>query len=200
MGIEKSEIKESVYREIGVHIEESLEAIERDVYQERGAALYLRDQALKLSSIVAAVDTAMNTNAPDAPPDLETAKLIKAWVGKCILAVKNASESCHNRDLLGQGKLSQLKEEHSWLLKQREVMRAREARLAEETATNPDVILDSDGDPVYVGDGAAPMGVRMGNREEKATHAAKKEVAQVEPAKPAVEHKKRKVKRNANTR
>jgi len=200
MGIEKTEIKESVYREIGVHIEESLDAIEREVYQERGGALYLRDQALKLSSIMAAVDTAMNTNASDAPPDLETAKLLKTWISKCILAVKNASDSCHNRDLLGQGKLAQLKDEHAWLLKQREVMRAREARVAEATETNPDVVLDADGDPVYVGDGAAPMGVRMGNREEKKAHAAKKEVAQDEPVKTNVERKKRKAVRNANTR
>lgn len=183
MGFDKAEVKKATLTGVGAHVEDQLEQVEAQAHEATGAGKALKAHCKNLLGIVAATDKAVDdTKSEDHIPDLQTLKLVKAWLMKAVRATESASHHQRNVALQLVGAGAQLKQTHNWL--QKEVTRtdavaerkAREAQEAEAASkTNPDVVKDEDGDLVYLGDGAAPAGVRMGNRAEKKAHAEAKE-------------------------
>lgn len=189
MGIDKSEVSRATLRRVGAHVENQLEAAETQVNKEQGAAAALKAQAVNLQQIVAAADKALDDpKSPDHIPDLESLKLVKMWLIKAVRATENAALSARNRGLVAQGTVIQCKGIHDWLQKQVKIedskiedainVRLMLKTLQEKEGSLPEgVILDEDGDPVWVGDGAAPQGVRPGNRAERRAYEEAKEAA-----------------------
>lgn len=186
MGIDKAEITQLTLKNVGVHIEEQREAAENAVQQHLGASLALKDQCKQLLEIIGAADNAVKVpNREDSIPDLETLALIKTWLMKCVYSTESARRHQSNLVLTAQGALQQLNGVHTWVAKQFKQSRDVAARKAEDSETalklvesDPDVVLDEDGDPVYVGEGACPAGVRPGNRAERRSHAAALEISE----------------------
>lgn len=212
MGIDKSEVSRATLRRVGAHVENQIEAAEAEVAKEQGAAAALKAQAAYLQQIIAGADKALNEpNSPDHIPDLETLKLVKTWLLKAVHATESASISAKNRAFVAQGTLLQCKGIHDWLQKQVQIEEARITEAAnvrlmlktlqEKSGSLPEgVILDEDGDPVWVGDGAAPQGVRPGNREQRRAYAEAKEAGsngQTAAAVPAPPEKTRRVAKKA---
>lgn len=182
MGPSKAEVKRDVLRQVGVHVEERIEALETEVLMLRGAAKGVAAIGKDIQThIVAAVDKALedpkDTRA-DSIKDEEQAKLVKLWVLKAVAACENQAKATTNRAIHAQGKVDALNDEHKYLLGEVRRSEAAEARRKadEEAAKNleghPDIIKDEDGDLVYVGTGTCPPGVRPGNRKQKEAHAA----------------------------
>lgn len=194
MGIDKAEISKSTLTRVGAHVEAQLEEAEKLVSECKGAAVALREQGKNLLAIVAAADKALDDKkSPDHIPDLETLKLVKVWVNKAVTAVNNAAMSRKNHGLVAQGAVEQLKRTHDYLQKQVDVENARIAsalqakellkQVVDNTGSLPDgVMLDSDGDPVWVGEGNPPQGIRPGNRMERQAYVEAKQKLEQEKA------------------
>lgn len=194
MGIDKDIIKVGAWREVGVHIEQQLDAAEALVQSENGAAAALSEQARNLMAISHAAEKTLDEPAgrEDRIEDLEQLKLVKLWLAKAIAATDNAAASARNRALMARGAANQIKAQHDWLhkqVKQTEELiearvRAREefARQAAAGELEAGVMLDDDGDPVWCGDGPPPRGIRPGNRAERQAYAELAEATQAKKA------------------
>jgi hypothetical protein len=213
MGFDTGEVRIGALTEVGAHVELQLEEREKECLREQGAAKALLDLVQKLPAISAAADAALDgdPNRADHIGSLEELKLVKLWLAKVTHAAESAALSAKNRGMLAQGAVHQLTAEHDWLQKQIKVARAkidaakavREAVVA-NVEQMPGVILDEDGDPVYVGDGAAPQGIRPGNRAQRRAYAeAQEQKAKSAPKKKTTRKKatkKKATKRGSNGR
>lgn len=214
MGIDKDIIKVGAWKEVGVHIEQQLDAAEALVHQEDGAAKALTEQTRNLMAIAQAAEKTLDEpeGREDRIEDLDQLKMVKRWLAKAIAATDNAAAGARNRAMLARGAANQLKGQHDWLQKlvqqTNEMVEARKrarelfAHASEAGELEAGVMLDDDGDPVWCGDGAPPRGIRPGNRAERQAYAelmeAKKAPVKKSPAKKKVTRTRSPRKRGGN--
>lgn len=104
MSILKAEIKRGALLDVGKKLNEQRAHCERRAEQLTGGKLALSDMARLLPSVLQGVDDALDRGEV---PDLPTAKLVKAWVSKAILAVENRSLALQNEEIAERGRLDQ---------------------------------------------------------------------------------------------
>ena len=106
MSILKSELKQQVTHEIGVGVEDSLEAARRDVHILDGRAGGLGEAAKMVEAIMGLVDKDVEA----AKFDLTTAQLIKQYLSRAALQLQQASVLASNNKFGAMGRTQGLEQ------------------------------------------------------------------------------------------
>lgn len=156
MGLaDKFEIKRGTLTSVGVKVEELLEGAERNAHEACGGKKALLAHMQNLLGIVAAVDDEVEKSIPD----LETAKLVKGWLSKTVVATENAARHMEAMELRAMGEVSGHTALHDVIQKMASTVETRQ-RQVEELAKSGEV--ESEGGEVSMkgGNGSRPTGVR----------------------------------------
>lgn len=193
--VDKLELKRSTITQVGVKVEELLEGAERDAQRAHGAATALREHAVHLVQISAAVDAETGKSIPD----LETAKLIKKWLSKAVIATENASQHQRNLELSFLGAMAGHKSTHDLLQKMSGQLAAKQEEVQKGIESGA-VTVDADGNLEAKPGAPRPVGVRPApsvKTQRQAEAQAEKKPVKRQPKKKATKKKattKRKVK------
>lgn len=191
--VDKLELKKGTITQVGVKIEELLEGAERDAQRAHGAATALREHAVNLLQISAAVDQETGKSIPD----LETAKLIKKWLSKAVMATENASQHQRNLELSFLGAVAGHRSTHDVLQKMSKQITAKQTEV-EKGVENGAVTTDADGNLEAKPGAQRPVGVRPAptvKAQRQAEETKKKKPVKRQPAKKKVTKKKATTKR-----
>jgi hypothetical protein len=135
-------------------VEELLESAEKDAQRAHGAAAALRSHINNLLQISSLVDAEIGKEVPD----LETAKMIKKWLGRAIVATENAAQHQKNVELSFLGAVSGHKTTHDILQKMSKQLADAQADIEEGVRSGAVVITD--GTAEAVPGARRPSGVR----------------------------------------
>ena len=105
MGFEKTEIKLGSFREVGVLVEQSLDVAEKELQQYEGARQAFVKHGTEgsgLPSILMFAEKELEKEIPD----LETLKLVKKYIMRCIHSTQNQAQNFAN---LKQQKLGEIR-------------------------------------------------------------------------------------------
>lgn len=152
--VDKIELKKNVIHHIGMKVDDMLEGAERNVHEAKGGKKALRAHLPNLIKIVGVVDEEVGKSIPD----LDTAKLIKSWMSKMIVATENYAHHIESVELHAIGEAAGLKSAIDLLKKMREAEVAKLSSL-QAAITSGSVLIDSDG-PAMAADGRRLEGIR----------------------------------------
>lgn len=182
MTIEKAEIKQATYKEVGVRVEEMLDQTERAGHEAAGARKALLAHLQNLIGIQAATDAELEKSIPDAA----TLKLIKEWLGKTIISTQQFSRHWGNVELQMAGEAAGHKATHDMLQKLITISEGQQETLKEAIAQG-DVKVAEDGELEAVPGAHRPVGVRpmsmMQQRRAEETAASATPPAEAQEAK-----------------
>lgn len=102
MSIDKAEIKIATAHEIGVRMDDALEAAKRDVAVDDGARAAAIKIAADLEGLLAAMNKQVNE---EGGMDLETAKTVGDWLQKAVGLAKNMVMQAERSKILAQGRV-----------------------------------------------------------------------------------------------
>lgn len=154
-----------------------IESADQSAYECRGARHALEKHAIDLLSVIAATDGVVGAEVDDAIPDLETLKLVKMWLGKMIVATKNAARHYKNLEQQAVGEAAGHKATHDVILKMVNV-EAMKKKNIEAAIEKGDVIVDEDGELEAKPGTKGATGVRPGRtlkQQRLAEEAAEKQ-------------------------
>lgn len=97
----KSEVKVATLHEMGVKLDNILEAAEREMYQHEGGKQALAGAKKRVEQHLALVDR----DVQEGKLDLEQASLIKKWVAQCVHIVENLGIQAEVQGYQAQGKV-----------------------------------------------------------------------------------------------
>ena len=190
--VDKLELNKGTITQVGVKIEELLEGAERDAQRAHGAATSLREHAVHLVQLSAAVDQEVGKSVPD----LETAKLIKKWLSKAVIATENASQHQRNLELSFLGAMAGHKSTHDLLQKMSNQITAKQEEVVKGIESGS-VTTDADGNLEAKPGAPRPVGVRPAPsvKAQRQAEETKKKPVKRQPAK-----KKKVTKKKATTK
>lgn len=114
MGFDKSEVKVGTYREVGVLVEGRIDEAERKVQQALGAAEAFKEHATGakgLPTVLAHADDQLEKEIPD----IETLKIVKTYIMRCIHSTQNQGAYYKNLELKARGELHAYEKVHDQL-------------------------------------------------------------------------------------
>jgi hypothetical protein len=155
LSLVKADIRRGTATSIGVRVEEMLEGAERKVHEARGAKKAMQIQTKNLMSISAAVDGEIEKSIPD----IETLKIVKLWVSRCVEATDNFAGNLANVELQAAGEVAAYKAIHDHIQDVVSKIDANKVAVAEAIKSGT-AELDEDGEPQMVDAGGRPPGVR----------------------------------------
>jgi hypothetical protein len=166
----KADIRRNAATSIGVKIEEMLDGAERKVAELGGAKKAMQAHAKNLLGIVGTVDAEVEKSIPD----LETAALIKTWLGRTVAATENLIGHLSNIEQQALGEAVGYKAMHDYIQKVVKEIDEGKANFAKAVAEGR-IQLEADGSATTVGGPRVP-GTRPGlsiaqQRREEATPA-----------------------------
>jgi len=104
MSVLKSELKQLVITEVGVRVEDALEAAKADVRLLEGRQSAFTDGAKAAEALLTIVDQDLAADLFDIP----TAAHIKKYVGRCVFALQNLTQQAANQRIAQTGKVQGL--------------------------------------------------------------------------------------------
>lgn len=155
MAIEKAEIKQDTYKEVGAKIEEMLDQAERAGHEAAGARKALTAHLQNLIGIQAATDAELEKTIPDAA----TLKLIKEWIGKTVISTQQFARHWGNVEMQMAGEAQGHRATHDLLQKMVTISEGQQATL-KEAIDKGDVHVDADGELEASPGTHRPVGVR----------------------------------------
>jgi len=136
--IDKLEIKQAAYKEVGVRLEETLERVETTQHEAAGARKALTIHIKNLLTLVTAADGELEKEIPDA----ESLKLIKKWLGRAILSTEQFAKHWSNVELQLTGEAAGYRATHDMLQKMVTVSQQQ----VESAQVPGNVVLEADGE------------------------------------------------------
>lgn len=134
---DKYDIRRKMIAEVDAKVIEQLDNADTSSIEARGAKSALREHVKNLLGIVAAVDDELGKSIPD----LETMKLVKGWVTRCVHATENLAAHLENVELGMLGEIAANKATHEMLDKLTKIDDSRRASI-EEAIKAGDVVMD----------------------------------------------------------
>lgn len=151
----KTEIRRGTATALGVKVEEMLDSAEKKAAELGGAKKAMQTHAKNLLGIVAAVDDEVEKSIPD----LETAKLIKNWLGKTVASTENLAGHLSNVEQQALGEVQGYKAVHDFIQKVVAQIDAGKAEMAKAIAEGR-ITIEEDGSPQMTGPGPRLSGAR----------------------------------------
>lgn len=170
--IDKLEIKQTTYKEVGAKIEELLERSEIAQHEATGARKALVSHVKNLLGLVTAADGELEKEIPDA----EALKLVKKWLGRAIISTEQFAKHWANVELQLGGEAAGHRSTHDMLQKMVTVsqQQAESIQQAEEQGT---VVTESDGELAALPGSRRPAGVRpMSLKQQRLAEDSQKKV------------------------
>lgn len=184
--VDKIEVRRGTATSIGVKIEEMLDGAERKSHETSGAKKAMQAHVKNLLGIVAAVDGEVEKSIPDLP----TAKLIKDWLARCVVATENLASHLANIEMQALGEVIGYKATHDYIQKiVKEIDDSKVAMI--QAIAEGKIVVEEDGTTQQVDAGPRLAGVRPPMsiaQQRKVEEAAQKApVAAQEPSQDASE-------------
>lgn len=151
----KAELRRGTATALGIKVEEMLDGAEKKAAELGGAKKAVHGHVKNLLGIIAAVDDEVEKSIPD----LETAKLVKTWLGKTVAATENLAGHLSNIEQQALGEIHGYKAVHDFIQKVVAQIDAGQAEMAKAVAEGR-VTIEEDGSPEMTGPGPRPVGVR----------------------------------------
>jgi len=153
--VDKLEIKQTTYKEVGSKLEETLERAEVTQHEAAGARKALTIHIKNLLTLVTAADGELEKEIPDA----EALKLVKKWLGRAILSTEQFAKHWANVELQLIGEVIGYRNTHDMLQKMVTLSQQQAVNIqaAEEQGT---VVTESDGELAALPGAQRPSGVR----------------------------------------
>lgn len=105
MNIDKAQIKVGAVHEVGVRLDDALDGARADVHRADGASAALEKAAEACAHVFKMVDREVDEGKI---PDLETASMIKKWVDRCLMTLRDARTNAVFSKAQAQGKVAAL--------------------------------------------------------------------------------------------
>jgi len=133
MSVLKSELKQLVTHEVGVRVEDALEAAKADVRLLEGRQSAFADGAKAAEGLLAVVDQDLTAELFDLP----TATHIKKYVGRCVFALQNLAQQAANQRMAQTGKVQGFQHTVDLLKNMIEAEKAKAAAIAAAESAPP---------------------------------------------------------------
>jgi hypothetical protein len=178
MSLLKSELKQLFTHEVGVRIDDALEAAKRDLNVLDG-----RQQAfLDGAKAVEALQTYVNKDVDEDKFDLKTAEHVKRYVTRAVTALQNLSQQAVGAKLTAQGKVLGFEHTITLLKGIMDAERAKAEAIRAAAATGAAVVEDDSAAATSAGGEGRPVGVRpLSIKEQRLAEEAAEEAAAQEP-------------------
>lgn len=177
--VDKLEARRGAAVSIGTRIEEMLDGAERKAHETGGAKKAMQVHAKSLMGIAAAVDEEVEKSIPD----LETAKLVKTWVMKAVIATENMAAHLANVEMQALGEAIGYRAVHDHVQKVVKEIDDGKANFL-KAIEDGSVVLEEDGEAQAVGRGPRLPGVRPAPSiaQQRKAEEAKQNEPTTEPA------------------
>lgn len=130
MSVLKAELKQLITGEIGVRVEDSLDAAKRELAVLEGRQAAFMDGSKAAEALMASVDR----DVTEGKYDLPTAEQVKRYVARCIHALQNLAAQAQNYRIAQTGKVQGLEQTVILLKGLMDAERAKAAALTAATA------------------------------------------------------------------
>lgn len=101
MSVEKAEVRAGAMHEVGVRMDDLLEAVKADVHRFDGAASGLLQCVKAIEGLLAHVDK----DVDEGKYDLEVAKVAKQYIARAVQVAQNLGQQSSNQKILSIGKV-----------------------------------------------------------------------------------------------
>lgn len=139
MGLEKAEMRAAGIHDVGVRMDDLLEASRKEVVQCEGASLGLLQAVKAVNDLNPHVDK----DVDEGKFDLETAKLIKLYLGRASQATQNLAQNARNQQMIAAGRVQAFETSVAVTKKMYDAESQRAAAIAEAESDPANMTLRS---------------------------------------------------------
>jgi len=106
MSLDKAEIKQATFHQVGVLIDDSLEQAKNDVHVAQGASVGLIQTVKKVEGLGVHIDKDLDEGKYESIGSLEVAKIAKMYLQRAVAVMRSDAMSFEQRRLMAQGRVT----------------------------------------------------------------------------------------------